>query len=48
MNPKRPSYDRDLHPTGRKVSPERLEEFRRLCKKAFNEEITPQEAVRSR
>ena len=32
-------------PTGHKVSPDRLEEFRRIYKETYGEEITPQQAT---
>jgi hypothetical protein len=34
-----------MPPSGHKVSPERIEEFRRLYKEAYGAEITKQEAV---
>jgi len=37
-------YDRDMPPTGHRVSPERLEEFRRIYKEVSGEEITSAEA----
>jgi hypothetical protein len=33
-----------MPPTGHQVSPERLEEFRRIYKEAYEEEITVEEA----
>jgi hypothetical protein len=34
-----------MKPTGHKVSPERLEEFRRIYKETYGEEITTAEAT---
>jgi hypothetical protein len=34
-----------MQPTGHKVSPERLEEFRRIYKETYGEEITTAEAT---
>jgi hypothetical protein len=34
-----------MPPTGHQVTPERLEEFRRIYKEAFGEEISSQEAT---
>ena len=45
MDHKTLPYDRLMPPTGHQVSPERLEEFRRLYKETCGEEITTVEAV---
>jgi hypothetical protein len=37
-------YDRGMPPTGHQVSPKRLEEFRRIYKEAYGEEISTAEA----
>jgi aldehyde:ferredoxin oxidoreductase len=34
-----------MPPTGHQVSPERLEEFRRIYKNVYGEELTQEEAV---
>lgn len=44
MNPKRSTYD-SAPPSGHKVSPERLEEFRRIHKEVYGKEITLQDAT---
>jgi hypothetical protein len=44
MVPKRIPYNRGVPPTSHQVSPERLEEFRRIYKDAYGEEITVAEA----
>lgn len=47
LRPMRPTpkhYDRLMPPSGHKVSDERLEEFRRLYKETYGEEITKAEA----
>jgi hypothetical protein len=46
MSDARPRYiPSDMPPTGHQVSDERLEEFRRIYKMTFGEEITTAEAV---
>ena len=40
MTPERRAYDLGMPSPGHKVSPERLEEFRRIYKKVYGEEIT--------
>jgi hypothetical protein len=37
-------YDRGMPPTGHRVSPQRLEEFCRIYKEVYGEEITSAEA----
>jgi hypothetical protein len=44
MNDSRLPYDRGMPPTGHHVSLERLEEFRRIYKEVYGEEITSAEA----
>lgn len=44
INRKWPRYDTGMQPTGHQVSPERLEELRRIYKEASGEEITTADA----
>lgn len=45
MDRKRIPYDPGMPPSGHKVSDERLEEFHRIYKETYGEELTPQEAT---
>lgn len=44
MNRKQRPYDPGVPPAGHNVSDERLEEFRRIYKEAYGEDITKKEA----
>ena len=46
MTAERRAYDSGMPPSGHKVSDERLEEFRRIYKETYGEDLTPQEASR--